>query len=112
MCIAGSTVLVVEDDPLQRLVIMDLVEDAGCVGVQAGSAAEALTILYGDRAVAAMVTDVNMPGELDGLGLARIVRQEWPSIRILSPRAVCTRAALICQSVPRSWRSHCTTQNY
>lgn len=77
------TVLVVEDEPLVRMLGVDILEEAGFSVVEAGNAAEALETLEGDNDVRVLFTDVNMPGELDGLELARVVHERWPEIRVL-----------------------------
>ena len=77
-------VLIVEDEPLIRMYAADLLEDAGFDVAEATSARAALAILEkrnGD--VAALFTDVDMPGDMNGLELAGIVYSRWPHIAIL-----------------------------
>ena len=76
-------VLVVEDEPLVRMYAVDVLEDAGLVVVEAGTADEALGILENRQDVSILFTDVKMPGSLDGFGLAQIVNERWPEIMIL-----------------------------
>jgi two-component system, response regulator PdtaR len=78
-----SVVLVVEDDPLIRMVAVDLVADLGFPVCEAGGADEALGALESRRDVFALFTDVNMPGTMDGLELAHLVRQRWPSLGLI-----------------------------
>lgn len=77
------TVLLVEDDPLVRMLGVDVLEDAGFAVVEAENADEALRTLEAGADVRVLFTDVNMPGELDGLDLARVVHERWPDIRLL-----------------------------
>lgn len=76
-------VLVVDDEPLVRMLGVDVLEDAGFAVVEAGDAAEALDKLRSHPDVRVLFTDVNMPGELNGLELARLVHERRPDIRLL-----------------------------
>jgi DNA-binding NtrC family response regulator len=80
-------ILVVEDDALLRDMIADILTEAGFATLQAACAGAALDMLYDqpDAAdeIAAIVTDVDMPGDLDGLGLAARVNEIWPWIGVV-----------------------------
>jgi CheY-like chemotaxis protein len=76
-------VLVVEDEPLLRELSVEVVEEAGFAALEAGNAGEALTLLESRPDIALLFTDINMPGAMDGLKLARAVRDRWPAIGIL-----------------------------
>lgn len=76
-------VLLVEDEVLIRMTMADALIDAGYRVVEAGNAEEALTVLRARDDVRLLVTDVRMPGALDGFALARRVGAEWPGIGIL-----------------------------
>jgi two-component system, response regulator PdtaR len=76
-------VLVVEDEPLLRELAAELVEEAGFAALEAGNAGEALALLDSRPDIALLFTDINMPGAMDGLKLARAVRDRWPAIGIL-----------------------------
>jgi len=78
-----STVLLVEDEPLIRLFIAELLEDAGFRVVEAANATEALVILEAGLSVDVMLTDVEMPSGCSGFELARRVHESWPSAEIL-----------------------------
>ncbi len=75
-------VLVAEDETLLRLMTGDMLADADYQVVEARDGQEALAILSSQTAVGALLTDVNMPN-VDGLALAKIVRQRWPYIGIV-----------------------------
>ncbi|HEY2707806.1 MAG TPA: response regulator [Caulobacteraceae bacterium] len=64
-------VLLVEDDPLLRSVTADLMLDAGFFSIEASNAAEALAVLADHPEVDVVFTDLDMPGEMNGLGLAQ-----------------------------------------
>lgn len=68
---ARQVVLVVEDDPLLRMTAVDMVEDAGFDAIEAGGADEALEILETRPDVDVLFTDIDMPGSMDGVELAK-----------------------------------------
>jgi two-component system, response regulator PdtaR len=76
-------VLIVEDEPLVRLIGADLLAEAGFEVLEARNADEALRILEATPEVRVVFSDVEMPGSLDGLGLARNICRRWPRIGIL-----------------------------
>ena len=79
---ARAAVLVVDDEPLVRILTVQVLEEAGFRVEEAGNSDEALSRLDG-HPIVALVTDIDMPGSLDGCGLARRVRQLFPSVAIL-----------------------------
>lgn len=80
---ATQVVLVVEDEPLLRLMAVDLVEEAGFTAIEAANADEAVAILEQRQDIRIVFTDVDMPGSMDGLKLALAVRDRWPPIEII-----------------------------
>lgn len=72
------SVLVVEDEILVRLDLASYLNQAGYDVHEAGSSAEAIEILERNRSIRIVFTDVRMPGDLDGIALARLVRERWP----------------------------------
>ncbi len=79
----GSVILVVEDEVWVRLAAVGVLKDAGFRMIEATSSAQALEILAADSNVQLLFTDINMPGAIDGMALARLVRLRWPHIAIL-----------------------------
>jgi CheY-like chemotaxis protein len=78
-----ETVLVVEDNPEVQEVAGLLLDQLGYRVLHAESAAAALDSLASGEAIDAVFTDVVMPGELDGLALARRIKQLYPDIAVL-----------------------------
>ncbi|MEE9926157.1 MAG: response regulator [Brucella anthropi] len=79
-----QTLLVVEDDIFIRLDIADYLRGCGWVVAEAGSAAEAAVALFESGAPVDLVfSDIQMPGTMDGFGLAAWVRQHRPGVRII-----------------------------
>jgi CheY-like chemotaxis protein len=80
---AQPFVLVVEDEFFSRLHAVDLVEAAGFRAIEAVNADEAITILEARKDIGIVFTDINMPGSMDGLKLARAIRDRWPPIELI-----------------------------
>jgi len=79
-----ATVLLAEDEALVRMMAADVLrEEGGFKVVEVVNGDEALTVLEATADVRALVTDVEMPGSLDGFTLSRVVRQAWPHIGIV-----------------------------
>ncbi len=79
----SAIVLVVEDEPLLRMMAVDLVEGAGFEAVEASDADEATRILETRTDIRIVFTDIDMPGSMDGLKLAASIRGRWPPIEII-----------------------------
>ena len=80
---APPVVLVVEDEMLVRMRAVDIVEEAGYTSVEAVDADEAVEILQSRSDIALLLTDIQMPGSMDGLTLAHTVHARWPPIKII-----------------------------
>ena len=78
-----SVVLLVEDEELLRALAAWRLEEAGFEVVQAANAAEALQVMKSRADVDVLFTDVQMPGPLDGMGLARKVHEQRPNVLLL-----------------------------
>ena len=76
-------VLVVDDESLVRMVTVDMVEFAGYDVIEAVDADDAVAILETRSDIALVMTDVDMPGSMDGLKLAHAVRNRWPPIKLI-----------------------------
>ena len=77
------TLLIVEDEHLILDFVCAEITDAGVDAVGATTADEALRILQSTAGITALVTDINMPGSMDGLELAAEVRRRWPTVKIV-----------------------------
>jgi CheY-like chemotaxis protein len=84
------SILVAEDELLIRLCVSQELRHAGYVVYEAAEAGDALTILDG-KSIDLLITDIRMPGALDGLGLAQRVRADHPQTRIMLLSAYITR---------------------
>lgn len=99
-------VLVVEDETLIRLDLVQKLEDAGLDVCEAASAAEAIDILEHHPEIRVVFTDIQMPGTMDGLELARYVRKRWPpTIVVISSGKVAPKPVEMPRFLPSHSRS-------
>jgi CheY-like chemotaxis protein len=76
-------VLLVEDEPLVRLVHVEILRDDRFWVVEAQDADEAFELMRTRPDIRVVVTDVDMPGSINGFEFARLVRQGWPGVGIV-----------------------------
>jgi CheY-like chemotaxis protein len=76
-------VLVVDDDELILALLVDAFEDAGFDVATAANAIDAHTVLEGSGHVDLVVTDIKMPGKVDGLVFGHVVADLHPEIPII-----------------------------
>jgi CheY-like chemotaxis protein len=101
---AGETVLVVEDEVLLRLSIAAYLRDCGYSVIEAADADEAVLVLkQPDLDIDVLFTDIEMPGAMDGFGLAQWTRANRRGLDVIltgtAPRAV-NAAANLCEDGP------------
>lgn len=96
--------LVVEHEVLIRLVIADYLRECGYRVHEAANAAEAVAVLEsGTTSINIVFSDVQMPGDMDGFGLARWVRAHRPNVRVILTSSVersADIAATLCEAGP------------
>ncbi|HET7570385.1 MAG TPA: PAS domain S-box protein [Gammaproteobacteria bacterium] len=78
-----ATVLVVEDDPHVRPMVVELVRDIGHSVIEAANGADAIEIIDKRRDIDLLFTDVVMPGDMNGVELAREARRRRPQMAVL-----------------------------
>jgi two-component system, response regulator PdtaR len=78
-----AIVLVVDDNPLIRMGAVDNVVTAGFGALEASNADEAIRILEARPDIHLVLTDVEMPGSMDGLKLAHYIRGRWPPVKLI-----------------------------
>ena len=86
-------VLIVEDEFLLRMDAVDMIAAAGFEAIEASNADEAIEILETRGDITVVFTDIQMPGSMDGLKLAKAVRGRWPPIKILATSGLSVGAA-------------------
>lgn len=80
---ARALILVVEDEPIVRKVAAEMLEEAGYAVIAADGPRQALLALEARGEIHLLFTDVRMPGDIDGIELAALVRTRWPQVRLL-----------------------------
>ena len=80
---ANATLLIVDDEPLVRWSLRERFTHDGYNVIEAVNSTEALELLDARPDISLMLTDVRMPGELDGYNLSRLVRMKYPAIGII-----------------------------
>jgi YesN/AraC family two-component response regulator len=76
-------ILIVEDEPLIRMDLAGLLAEMGFLIVETANADDAIIELEIDSAIRAVITDLEMPGTMDGLALTFMVQSRWPSCRLI-----------------------------
>ena len=99
---SSPVVLIVEDEFLLRAAAVDMGEAAGFVVLEASDADQAIRILERRPDVRAVFTDINMPGSIDGLKLARVIRDRWPPVELIVTSGNATPPA---HELPERFRS-------
>jgi CheY-like chemotaxis protein len=99
------SVLVVEDDVLVRTIAAAYLRECGFDVVEGGSADEAIRVLEAGIQIDIVFSDVNMPGSMDGFGLAQWLRRERPDLKIIptsgagrtakEPRELCQHGPIL-----------------
>lgn len=76
-------ILVVEDEFLVNWAITEELQSNGCQVISAFTADEAIQILQSRSDIEVVFTDIDMPGSMDGLRLAAVIRDRWPPIQVI-----------------------------
>lgn len=118
---AGSTtdksaVLVVEDEAIIRMLLVDELEYAGFRVIEAENADVAMSELISHPEIGAVLTDVRMPGSIDGLGLAVWMRENRAEVPIVitsgfsTPPDIARINPAIARIVPKPYRPQDATE--
>ena len=79
----GETVLIVDDEPTVRMLVTDILEDLGYTAIEAGDSVAGLKVLQSDVRIDLLVTDVGLPGGMNGRQMADAARATRPDLRVL-----------------------------
>ncbi len=79
----GAFILVVEDEMLIRIMVSDSLRDAGLNVIEAANADEAICILHSGVTIDLMLSDVRMPGSMDGLELLDYSLEMFPTLPVI-----------------------------
>ena len=78
-----STILLVEDEFLIRDYVADHLRDLGFAVFAVGDASQAIELLAAGAPVNLVFTDITLPGQVDGIGLAQWVREQRPTLPVI-----------------------------
>ena len=81
--VADATVLIVDDEPTVRLLVTDALADLGYACLEAGDGASGLKLLEGDAPIDLLITDIGLPGGLNGRQVADAARRLRPDLKVL-----------------------------
>jgi CheY-like chemotaxis protein len=90
----GRTVLVVDDEPTVRMLIAEVLSELGHTTIEAGEAAQGLRILESNGRVDLLISDVGLPGGMNGRQLADAGRALRPGLRVLFITGYAEHAAI------------------
>jgi PAS domain S-box-containing protein len=79
----GETVLVVDDEPTVRMLIADTLSELGYQAIEVADAASGLKVLESDAEIDLLITDVGLPGGMNGKQMADIARTQRPTLKVL-----------------------------
>jgi len=79
----GETVLVVDDEPTVRMLVLEVLEELGYAAVEAGDGAAGLKVLQSGARVDLLITDVGLPGGMNGRQMADAARLTRPGLKVL-----------------------------
>jgi CheY-like chemotaxis protein len=80
---AGETVLIVDDEPMVRMLVTEVLQDLGYAAAEAQDGVSGLAVLRSDARIDLLVTDVGLPGGMNGRQLADAARQLRPGLKVL-----------------------------
>jgi PAS domain S-box-containing protein len=90
----GETVLVIDDEPTVRMLIVEVLQDAGYVTLEAEYGLAGLRILQSDARVDLLITDVGLPGGMNGRQVADAARMSRPGLKVLFVTGYAENAAV------------------
>ncbi len=91
---AGEVVLVIDDEPTVRMLIVDVLEEAGYIPLEAHDGQSGLKILQSEAKIDLLITDVGLPGGMNGRQVADAARLTRPDLKILFVTGYAENAAV------------------
>jgi PAS domain S-box-containing protein len=91
---AGETVLIVDDEPSVRMLVAEVLGELGYTAIESADGASALQVLRSDTRIDLLVTDVGLPGGMNGRQLADFGRIARPTLKILFITGYAEKAAM------------------
>ena len=91
---AGETVLIIDDEPTVRMLVTEVLEGLGYAAIEAADGVSGLKVLQSDVRIDLLITDVGLPGGMNGRQMADIARQSRPKLRVLFITGYAENAAI------------------
>jgi two-component system, response regulator PdtaR len=92
-------VLVVEVEAIIRMETIQMIEDAGYGVLDASNANDAMRLLEGHSEIRAVFAEIRLPGQLNGMDMARTIAERWPLVRLIM-----TSGVPKANNFPADWR--------
>ncbi len=80
---SGRAVLLVEDEPMVRMLVGEVLGELDCDTIEAVDGAGGLRVLRGDRQIDLLITDIGLPGGINGVQMAEAAMQQRPDLKVL-----------------------------
>nr|WP_238940439.1 PAS domain-containing sensor histidine kinase [Pseudoroseomonas ludipueritiae] len=80
---AEQTVMVVDDEPTVRMLVAEVLEELGYAAIEAADGTSGLKVLQSDVQIDLLITDVGLPGNVNGRQMADAARQTRPDLKVL-----------------------------
>jgi PAS domain S-box-containing protein len=80
---ADGTVLVIDDEPLVRMLVVDALEELGYVAVEASDGPSGMKVIRSDQRIDLLITDVGLPNGMNGRQIADAARELRPDLKVL-----------------------------
>lgn len=90
----GETVLVIDDEPTVRMLMVEVLEEAGYIAIEANEGPAGLKILQSNARIDLLVTDVGLPGGMNGRQVADAARTTRPDLKVLFVTGYAENAAI------------------
>jgi len=91
---AGETVLIVDDEPTVRMLITEVLEELGYAAIEAADSVSGMKVLNSDVRIDLLITDVGLPGGLNGRQMADAAREKRPALKVLFITGYAENAAI------------------
>jgi CheY-like chemotaxis protein len=90
----SETVLIVDDEPTVRMLVTEVLGDLGYAAIDAGDGTAALKVLQSDTRIDLLVTDLGLPGGMNGRQVADAARKLRPELKVLFITGYAQNAAI------------------
>jgi PAS domain S-box-containing protein len=91
---AGEAVLVVDDEPSVRMLVTEVLEELGYAAIEAADSVSGLKVLQSDVRIDLLITDVGLPGGMNGRQMTDAARQKRPKLKVLFITGYAENAAI------------------